>query len=330
MPKNNISTKARQDYVRALAAKFPRHGARSLGRLAWNEEPSLFTSENAARHAFRWVRGRKKDTDGYSAKSPLKADVLPPIPPSLYEPWDPFQGVSGRVLVLSDIHEPYHDKPALEAALAYGDKYRPDVVFLNGDTLDFFAASRFLTDPRQRKLANELETGRALLAHLRGRYPEARLIFKLGNHEERWEHYLWIKAPELCGVDDFELRNILRFGNYGVEEVRDQRPVMFGKLAGLHGHEFPKGGSNPVSPSRSAFLRAMECCFVAHHHRSSAHDGMSLLDRLIATWSTGCLCGLHPEYARINQWNHGFATIEVQSDGDFDFDNKRIRHGRVL
>jgi hypothetical protein len=41
-------------------------------------------------------------------------------------------------------------------------------------------------------------------------------------------------------------------------------------------------------------------------------------------WSTGCLCDLTPEYARVNRWNWGFATVTVDTAGSFDVDNYRI------
>jgi len=31
----------------------------------------------------------------------------------------------------------------------------------------------------------------------------------------------------------------------------------------------------------------------------------------------GCLCDLHPEYARINNWNHGIGRVETNEAGDF-------------
>jgi hypothetical protein len=46
-------------------------------------------------------------------------------------------------------------------------------------------------------------------------------------------------------------------------------------------------------------------------------------------WSTGCLCDLTPEYARINRWNHGAAIVTVFDDGEYEVHNFRIAHGKV-
>lgn len=51
---------------------------------------------------------------------------------------------------------------------------------------------------------------------------------------------------------------------------------------------------------------------------------------ITTTWSTGCLCGMHPEYARINDWNHGFAFVKVAENGNYKVANLRIYNGEVL
>lgn len=42
-------------------------------------------------------------------------------------------------------------------------------------------------------------------------------------------------------------------------------------------------------------------------------------------------CELHPEYAVINKWRHGFAIVEkINDDGNFVVDTRQIIKGRVL
>ena len=41
-----------------------------------------------------------------------------------------------RILRLSDIHFPFHDERALEAALNYGHQHDPTIILLSGDILD--------------------------------------------------------------------------------------------------------------------------------------------------------------------------------------------------
>jgi hypothetical protein len=116
----------------------------------------------------------------------------------------------------------------------------------------------------------------------------------------------------------------LDLDKHGVELVEDQRPVMLGKLPVLHGHELPKGMAAPVNVARGAFLRTLSTVLVGHSHRTSNHAESDMWHREVATWSTGCLCDLRPDYARINRWNWGFAVATVHERGAFDVHNYRV------
>ena len=87
--------------------------------------------------------------------------------------------------MLSDLHVPYHDEVAIEAALRKGIGEGCDGLYLNGDTCDFYALSRWQKDPRERNFKRELTTAREMLVEL-GRHFE-RKWFKVGNHDERYE-----------------------------------------------------------------------------------------------------------------------------------------------
>ena len=39
---------------------------------------------------------------------------------------------------------------------------------------------------------------------------------------------------------------------------------------------------------------------------------------------------MNPDYAIINNWNHGFAVIEYEDNGDFTVFNKKIINGKVV
>jgi predicted phosphodiesterase len=63
---------------------------------------------------------------------------------------------------MSDIHLPYHSVEALTTAIQFLKDEKIDALILNGDTRDFYQASRFQKDPRKRSLAHELEANRLL------------------------------------------------------------------------------------------------------------------------------------------------------------------------
>ena len=164
-----------------------------------------------------------------------------------------------------------------------------------------------------------------MIGWLRSEFPKIPIIAKLGNHEERWEHWLWDHAPEISSETEMGLEAWLHLTQHGVELVKDQRIILAGELPIAHGHELPKGMASPVNAARGAFMRTMSTILIGHGHRTSGHCEQDMWQSETFCWSTGCLCDLAPEYARINKWNWGFASVEIaKTGGGFDVQNYRI------
>ena len=324
--------------IKALAAdlvkKFPKSPSLTLARRLYSENPELIKSLDSARSAIRVVRGAAGKKKQKQAVAELKRKSVPHNPLALPEPerfdWTPFKltGVS-KVGVINDIHIPYHCLEALTATLLYLKQEDIDCLLINGDLVDFYQMSRFLKDPRARNTAGELEDTKQFFGSVRKLFPKARIVFKLGNHDERFEHYLLHKAPELLDIEALSLESLLECEKYGVEVVGSKRPIYLGGLTVLHGHEYQSGMIAPVNVARGLFLRAKACALQGHSHQTSEHSETDVRQKLITTWSTGCLCQLHPEYARFNKWNQGFAIVDLEGK-DFEVSNKRILNGRVL
>ncbi len=322
-----------------LLEKFPGAHTKTLATIAVKQNPSLFLTLEHARSAFRRLRGasghnmRRQSTDKRFHRPPGKSgDPFAKLAEGKkhFQDWSAF-AIEGpaRALVLSDVHIPFHDLRPTVAALRHGKKLGCDLVLLNGDIADFFSVSRWESDPRKRNLADELKAVREFLAAVRDGFPKARIIYKLGNHEERWERYLSVKAPELLGVEDFRFDRILDLAALGIEVVSEKRPIVLGKLNIIHGHEIRFNISNPVNPARGYFLRAKAHVLGGHLHQTSQHSEKTLDQKVVAAWSTGCLCDLHPDHAPVNNWNHGAAAIEVDKAGAFHVENFRIIDGAI-
>jgi len=234
-----------------------------------------------------------------------------------------------RVLLLCDIHVPYHNIAAITAMLHKAKEYKPDVIVINGDLFDFHGLSKYLKDPRKKNFAEEIQIGCDLMKRLQD-VLGCKIVFKLGNHDERYQHYLWMKAGEIAGLEDFELQHIINRRMDGVELVGDKRIIKAGGLNIVHGHEFVGGGFAPVNVARGFYMRAKETTIGGHHHRVSVHTEKTASGKIIKTWSAGCLCELHPQYMPINSWSHGFATVDVDKDGSFTVNNYEIYKGKVL
>lgn len=319
------SRTALRDAAVALIKLMPDAPNRTLARRLAKE---FGVTIEQARDAIRRSKGVAGERDRSMADVPSekgKAGWKPSMPPSQAEPWLPFDMQAKRIAIFSDEHVPYHSTIALHAAVNYAKKMKPDAILLNGDSADFYTISRWETNPKKRDLKGELEAQIAYTEWIASQFPKARKVRKKGNHCERWDHWLWNKAPEICDMERMRLENWLEYEKHGFKMVGEKRPVMCGKLPVFHGHELGRSGiSNPVNPARGAFLRTHHSVLVGHSHQTSGHADTNLWHEETFVWSTGCLCDLTPEYARINRWNFGFAIVDVSEDGGFDVLNLRI------
>lgn len=318
-----------------LCTKYPTHSSNGLAKKLRSDHPECFATLDAARSLVRLVRGTAGNKNRRQATQPKpkgKAGAKPQMPPSLASEWTPFDlGNATRVGVISDTHLPYHSEIAFDASIRYLRKLRPKVLLINGDFADFYQISRWQKNPKMRRFSEERRLVIDGLAWLRESFGrDCRIVYKMGNHEERFNHFIWNRAPEIYDLPQAQIDTLLEFDKYGVELVDDQRMILAGKLAIAHGHELGKGITSPVNPARGAFLRTHHTILVGHSHQTSGHADTNLWHDETFVWSTGCLCSLNPEYARVNRWNHGFAFVEVSQSGSFDVHNLRIsRSGEV-
>lgn len=325
----------RQELIFDLLQRFPQAANRALARKAMKEAPSMFLNFECARQAFikarNGVEGKRKPLVDH--RTPFSSNGRPfhkiPEGKTHFLDWKPLV-IDGpiRPLILADLHIPYHDRGAIIAALKFGKKNGANAVILNGDIGDFFSISFWEKDPRKRDFAEELQTVREFITTVRQEFPKARLIYKLGNHEERWERYMFVKAPELLDVPEFQFDKLL--GLHPEEIVGDKRPIRLGDLNLIHGHEYRFAISNPVNAARGLFLRAKAYAMCAHHHQTSSHSERTVEQKNRGTWSIGCLCDLHPDYMPLNNWNHGLGFVEVFSGGKFAVQNKFISESGMV
>lgn len=253
---------------------------------------------------------------------------LPESLENIYEPYVLPKHAS-NILLLSDIHVPYHNIQALTLAIKYGVDHGCNTIFLNGDVVDFYAISRFEKDPRKRNLSKEILMTREFLATLRKIFPTQEIFYKCGNHDVRWDHYIMKNAPDLLGLDEFDFQTVMRLGDLGIKFIPDKQIVHAGKLNILHGHELVQSILSPVNIARGLYTKAKDNSICGHHHQTSEHTEKSINGKVVTCWSVGCLSELHPDYSPHNRWNHGFAHIEVEQNGDFEVFNKRIIGGKV-
>ena len=319
---------------------------KSLARIMYKEHPLLFTNLEDARAGLRVIEGKsgariRKDTankelflEGERPKNPY---ALPKSEEKEYLPYV-IEGPQ-RIAALFDVHAPYHSIEALTAALDFLSDKDITTLLIGGDFFDFYGMSRYAKDPDKRNTAEEIKVGVELLNKIFDELKPDKVVFKYGNHDERFEHYIWQKFAEIPQLTDFEemkqinLETILRnrLGkDFPIDFVMDKRIIKVGNLNVVHGHEFPSGITSPVNIARGLYLRAKANTICGHHHRSSSHVEQDINGQMITTWSVGSLCELHPLYMPINSWNHGVALITLDESGIVDVQNKRIKNGKIV
>ena len=317
---------------------------RTLARQIYDDHQDLFTGidKNEAmeviRSKIRYVRGCKgKKNSKYANPEFVREEMKPSEYMAAYiqkgettaQPVWHLPKQYRKVLVLSDLHIPYHHLESINAALDYGFERGIDCIYINGDLLDFADISRWAKDKKVRSVQYEIDLAREFLEGLT--LLGVKLIYKCGNHDYRLNKFLANQAPQLQDLEDIQLTSLLGLQELGIEFIHDKQRAKFGKLSVLHGHEFGESVFSPVNPARGLFLRAKSSVLAGHNHQTSAHHENNLNGEATACFSTGCLCDLQPDYRpfAFTKWNHGAAIIEVAKDGNFSVENFRIIDGRI-
>lgn len=337
----------KRDYRHSMVVEYcednPKMPTATLARMILKNHPLDFSTVDSLRSRIRTIRNEHSEAANKKENAHLKRTEKQKhmaqsnqdwhdLPETDYTEIEPYEIPKGnnRILVLSDVHVPYHDPKAIVLATEYAKKHlNPNVIYLNGDIMDVYQASRFVKDRRLRDLAGELELTKQFLDYINKQFPKAKKYYKMGNHEDRWEIYLKSHAPALLGIDEFKLGVLLRLGEKGYQVIDSKQFTYAGKLNILHGHEVFAGFGGQVNPARTIFTRAKASTLIGHHHRTSEHNEKDIRGNIITTFSAGCLCGLRPEYMPHNNWNTGFAFVEIDKDGGFQLDNLRIINGKV-
>jgi len=293
----------------------------TLAKKIYNDgkNSKIFTTVEVVRTTIRQLKGKagvlkgfdlRKDVSEFGGKPDGVRNPFPKIPKARkhFKKWGLLKVKTKKCLILSDVHIPYHDPEALALACEYGVDEGVDTVILNGDFADHFSCSFWEKDPRERDFPKERKLVMEGLAYIRGMFPKQRIIYKIGNHEERYLRYMTVKAPELLGIEAFRFENLYNLAHFDMELVGDKRPILVNEYVVIHGHEFYGTGGN-LNPARGYYLKTKSPTISAHLHRISEHIEKDVQGNYIKSYSSGCLCEMHPDYAPLNGWSLGFVVI---------------------
>lgn len=322
--------------------KFPKSSKRAIARAMVHNHPLEFKNEEDARSFVRSYTGASGNQLRKEVKSAVihKTDFsrLNPygIPPSHAEKRKPFilPKVNNNILLLPDLHIPYHIPEAIECALNYGRENKVNTIFINGDLIDCHQLSKYEKDPKKRSTKDEIDAARQFIEGLRKAFPTVQIYYHLGNHDLRYERWLNLHREilsDLFGDDDMSLETRLNLINNKVTLIGDKQITKAGKLSIHHGHYIFRTATSPASPARTLLLRAKQSMICSHTHKGGEASTTNLDGEFYTCWSTFSLAELLPDYSPMcNDYGHGFAHIKVNNDGTFCVKNIRILNGKIL
>lgn len=234
-----------------------------------------------------------------------------------------------RLLVLSDIHFPYHCKSSLMLALRHGKEKDVDSILLNGDILDFYQLSKFSKDHRKPSIEAELDIFRFFIDQLKQRFPDANIYYKEGNHEIRLTRWIQENAQRFGGLMDLD--RLVNFKDHGITYLKDNIGVKLGKLSIIHGHEI-RASMGVVNIARTYYMKAQSNILFGHWHQNQEYITKNIEGQISGAWTQGCLCKLDSDYTYgINQWVNGFSIVDRLDDqGNFRVQLKKIINGEIL
>jgi predicted phosphodiesterase len=323
--KQPSAKKSNTNIILDYLEKFPNAPSRTLAKKIYNENSAFFTDAENVYFRVRYYRGQSGSTNRDKLKNTkfqkeLKVKVMIQklqLPESHTKVRNSFTFPTGckKLGVFGDVHIPYHDNTALEVMFKKFEEEKVDSIFINGDLLDFYQLSFHEKDPREVHFKGEIEAGKEFLAYIRNRFPDIPIYYITGNHENRFERYLRIKASELLDIDECRLDVILHVAEYKIEYLPFRSKVVFGDYTIEHGDKIP--GAGGVVPARTLLMRLKSNSIVNHFHKSSESSqriyGVGEPTNIRA-YSLGCMCDLAPEYMEINEWNHGFCIMSKIKD----------------
>lgn len=242
----------------------------------------------------------------------------------------------------ADHHCPHHDKDLHKAFLRWLTDVKPDGGVIAGDLGDYSTVSKYSQRKRWAQGVVEcLDSSHAVLSDYRDAHPDTRWKVFDGNHDARLDGFLRRFSPEIADMRRarkrgeppegrlLSLRNLLHLDALGVEYVGD--------LGGDWGRSELTIAPGlvvrhaPLKPDEAA--RLSRSVMTGHNHRQGidhittyGEDDQPNVRTLVhvgamADTQTGL------GYTDHANWQPGFATATVHSDGAMSFDLATWRGG---
>ncbi len=222
-----------------------------------------------------------------------------------------------RVLIVSDVHVPFHDRRAwrvflLVVALGW------DEIVINGDFADCLSVSFHPRNPnRKYRLKLEIDAVNKALDQLQAVAGEAKITYIGGNHEYRLDRYIAEKAPELYGLEGTTFPDLLGLRDRGITWIAYKAPAYrVGKLSIIH--DIGRAG---VNTARQSLLDFGGNLVVGHSHRAGvAYQGTVRGEAHVCVNGGWLGDARQVDYTytdkAVRDWQLGFTSAAVERNGN--------------
>jgi predicted phosphodiesterase len=228
-----------------------------------------------------------------------------------------------RIVVLSDMQIPYHDKKMVDAVMQFVGEYEPDQLFCVGDEADSPEPSRW-TKGTAGEYAGTLQKGLDSTAAIMKGFKEAigdrPFHVMRSNHGDRIENYINRYAPALASLRSLEYQTLLGYRENDI--TYHDRPWRFSSgwlLA--HGDE----GSLVKTAGGTALSLARKCglsVVCGHTHRIGIQHEHTAVNGSITSRLYGVEVGNMMDMSKASylgtggaNWQHGFAVLYKNDKG---------------
>lgn len=229
-----------------------------------------------------------------------------------------------KALLIPDTHRPYHDKKAYKLMIKVAKDLDPDEIVILGDYADIYSLNAHggKNPVLPTTLIEEIEDVNEGLDELDELFPKAKKIFIQGNHEYRFERYIFDRCPELFGITEFknlikmDVRSNWTYINYGPNQ---SHKVLGSYLRARH---------EPLSNSAKATASKALCSLVyGHIHRIEESHLVGLDGTNHVCFSVGWLGDktLDKVYGYVkghHQWQQGFGIVHVDTETKYFYHQK--------
>lgn len=232
-----------------------------------------------------------------------------------------------RLVVLSDIQAPFHMPQAIALAVEYIKRFKPDMLVLNGDIVDFYTASEFSKVGRgPGRMADEIAITEAeVLEPILAAIPEGcEVVWTAGNHEFRLKRAIALHAKFLEDFPGLSIQEAFKMKERGIRYVDSNNANGFfwitPHLVAMH------GTFTTVYAARKYCETIGKSVIYGHTHKEQYwRDTKALSDQSIIAIGAGCLCKNPEDFNSLARYDRGFIAgwFDTKS-GMFDIGHRRI------